>query len=84
LPAVTKGENVTALQVIAHKRIPKEGEAPPTNKGPAHLRRVNELFMMSNADLPEPSLFSWTGEATLALDGAPVTLEIKPAKSERK
>ncbi len=85
LPKGVKGEDVKALRVIAHARIPKKGEAPPPKpKGPAHLRRVNELFMMSDADLPEPSLFSWSGEATLALDGPPVTLEITPPKSARK
>lgn len=79
LPGGVKGEEVTALQVTAHARVPKKGAAPSQSlKGPAHLRRVNELFVMNAADLPEPSLFSWTGEATLTLDGAPVTLEINP------
>ena len=85
LPQGVKGEEVTALRVTAHARVPKKGEAPPPDaSGPAHLRRVNELFVMSAADLPEPSLFSWTGEATLILDGAPVTLDIKAAGSKRK
>jgi hypothetical protein len=84
LPAGTGGENVTALQVTAHKRTPKKGEAPPTNKGPAHLRRVNELFLMNNADLPEPSLFAWTGEEALALDGPPATLRIKEPPTPKK
>jgi hypothetical protein len=85
LPQGTRGAEVKALQVTAHARTPKKGEPPPANpSGPAHLRRVNEIFVMSPADLPERSLFSWTGDEALPLDGAPVTLEIKPAKSARK
>ncbi len=81
LPRGAKAEDVTALQVRAHARPPKKGEPPPaTYSGPAHLRRVNKLFLMSPADLPEPSLFSWTGVAALALDGEPVTLDIKTPK----
>jgi hypothetical protein len=45
---------------------------------------VNEVFTMSASDLPEPSLFSWTGDEALPLDGAPVILEMKPARSARK
>lgn len=85
LPPGVKAEEVKALQVTAHTRAPRKGEPPPaTPKGPAHLRRVNELFVMNAADLPEPSLFSWTGEVALTLDGAPVTLEVRSAKSARK
>jgi hypothetical protein len=85
LPGGVKAGEVKALRVTAHARPPKKGEPPPANpRGPAHLRRVNELFVMSSADLPEPSLFSWTGEAALALDGAPVTLEIRSATTARK
>ncbi len=81
LPRGEKAEDVTALQVRAHTRPPDKGEPPPsTPSGPAHLRRVNKLFLMSPADLPEPSLFSWTGKAELTLDGAPVTLDIQPPR----
>jgi hypothetical protein len=81
LPREEKAEDVTALRIRAHARPPRKGEPPTTTRsGPAHLRRVNKLFLMSPADLPEPSLFSWTGTAALALDGAPVTLDIRPPK----
>jgi hypothetical protein len=85
LPAGVRGAQIRALQVAAHPRPPKKGEAPPPGpRGPAHLRRVNEVFVMSRSDLPEPSLFSWTGDEALPLDGAPVTLEIKSDRGARK
>jgi hypothetical protein len=85
LPPGVRGREIQALQVTAHTRPPRKGEATPANpKGPAHLRRVNEIFIMNSSDLPEPSLFSWTGDETLPLDGAPATLEIKSGHGARK
>ncbi|MBX7184361.1 MAG: hypothetical protein K1Y01_04370 [Vicinamibacteria bacterium] len=85
LPAGTASKDIVSLQVRAHARPPKKDEVPPGNAaGPAHLRRVNKVFMMSAADLPEPSLFSWTGSAALPLDGEPVTLEIGPRGATRR
>jgi hypothetical protein len=81
LPKGVRAADVTDLQVRAHTRPPRKGEEPKARRsGPARLRRVNKLFLMSAADLPERSLFSWRGEAVLALDGEPVTLGIKPIK----
>lgn len=82
LPAGTKVSDLTAIRVAAHARPPRKGEAPPAGpKGPAHLRRVNRIFVMNDADEPGPSAFSWTGRAVLALDGAPATLEFKAART---
>lgn len=82
LPAGTKASDITAIQVAAHARPPRKGEAPPANpKGPAHLRRVNRVFVMNDADEPGPNAFSWTGNAVLALDGAPATLDFKTART---
>lgn len=78
LPKGVKPSEVKALQVRAFPRPPRKGEtAPPPGAGPAHLRRVNKLFMMTTEDLPRPSLFSWEGNDPLALSGDSVTLEIK-------
>lgn len=85
LPRGTKPQDLTALRVRAHARPPRKGEPPPKNpSGPAHLRRVNKIFVMGPADQPEPSLFSWTGTAALPLDGAPVTLDIHPTRTTQK
>jgi hypothetical protein len=85
LPKGTTAADLLALQVSAHARPPREGEPPPaTSSGPAHLRRVNKLFLMSATDVPEQSVFSWTGNAPLALDGPPATLEIKSTAASQK
>lgn len=85
LPRGTTPGEIVSLRVRAHARPPKRGEPPPKSpSGPAHLRRVNKVFLMSAADLPEPSLFSWTGNLVLPLDGAPATLEIGPKRTTQK
>jgi hypothetical protein len=38
---------------------------------------------MNAQDQPDRSLFSWTGEANLPLDGDPVTLEVLPSMARR-
>ena len=79
LPKGVKAADIAALQVRAYARPPRKGEEPPPKgSGPASLRRINKLFLMSSRDLPDPSLFSWRGDAALPLDGAPVTLPIRP------
>ncbi len=81
LPKGVTAENVTALRVRAYTRPPRKGERPPAKRsGPARLRRVNRLFLMSPLDLPEPNLFSWTGDVALVLDGEPATLQIRPLR----
>ena len=82
LPSGTKASDISAIQVAAHARPVRKGEAPPANpKGPAHLRRINRVFVMNDADEPGPNAFSWTGKAVLALDGAPATLEFRIART---
>lgn len=84
LPEGTRPGDVTAIQVRAHTRPPRKGEPAPANpKGPAHLRRINRVFLMTDRDEPGANLFSWTGRETLALDGAPATLEFGTANSRR-
>lgn len=78
LPKGTKASEVASIRVSAYARPARKGEpAPSKDVGPARLRRINKVFLMSAADLPESKLFSWTGETPLAIDGAPATLEIK-------
>ncbi|MEO8361675.1 MAG: hypothetical protein ABI672_16695, partial [Vicinamibacteria bacterium] len=77
LPKGTRSSDVASVRVSAHARMARKGEpAPPKDAGPARLRRINKVFLMSSADLPEASVFSWTGETLLPLDGAPATLEV--------
>ncbi len=85
LPPGSKASDITALKVTAQARPPRKGEAPPANPlGPAHLRRVNRVFVMNDADEPGPNAFSWEGRAVLALDGAPATLEFKTARTSAR
>ena len=78
LPQGTAPENVTALRVRAFTKPPRKGE-PAADKRTAtpRLLRISKLFLMGSGDLPEPSLFSWTGDEALVLDGPPVTLEVR-------
>ncbi len=81
LPPGIKAGEVVAIQMRAHTRVPgKEEEVPPKRSGPAHLRHVNRLFLMDANDRPRPSLFSWSGDEALGLDGDPLTLEIRPSR----
>mgnify|MGYP000523302638 CR=1 FL=1 len=83
LPTGTAAGDVNALRVRAYPRPPRKGEVLKAAPGPARLLRVNRLFLMNRYDQPEPSLFSWTGEAALPLDGEPVTIETRPSISKR-
>lgn len=85
LPKGARGYDLATLQVRAHARPPRKGEvAPARGAGPAHLRRVNRIVFMNESDLPEPSSFSWTGNAAMTLDGAPAIIEINPNRVTQK
>jgi hypothetical protein len=59
LPTGTKPSDLVALRVRAHTRPPRRGEAPAPAAGPAHLRRVNKVFIMSprslHSRIPHPT-----------------------------
>ena len=84
LPDGTQRADITQIQMRAHSRPPKKGEATASGpKGPARLRRITRLFLMNPQDQPDENVFSWTGELSLPLDGHPVNLEIHPSVTRR-
>jgi hypothetical protein len=81
LPENVKASQITAVRVQSYLRAPREDEPPlPKELGPARLRRINRLFLMRGDDRPGPSLFSWSGDEPLVLDGPPVTVAVPSTK----
>lgn len=84
LPDGARANDVKQIQMRAHSRPPKKGEAVAKGpKGPARLRRITRLFLMNAQDQPDQNVFSWTGELILPLDGDPVNIEIQPSLARR-
>lgn len=84
LPEGARGADLKHVQMRAHSRPPRRGEAAANaSKGPARLRRITRLFLMNAQDQPDQNVFSWSGELTLPLDGDPVKLEIHPSLARR-
>jgi hypothetical protein len=78
LPSGTEAANVTALRFRAYTRPARNGEARlPAGSGRATLRRINRLFGLDADDLPEASLFAWTGEAVLRGEGPAIELQVR-------
>jgi hypothetical protein len=85
LPEGTVAADLSSLKIRAHARPPRKGEGPRRPApGAAQLRRVNKVFLMDEADRPMQSLFSWTGEVALPLDGEAATLRIRPQPAAQK
>ncbi|MET0553673.1 MAG: hypothetical protein ABW221_11590 [Vicinamibacteria bacterium] len=77
LPPGAAASSLAALRVRAHTRRPREGEAPlPAGAGRARLTSVNRLFLLDAHDEPGADLLKWTGDAPLAVDGAPFEIPI--------
>jgi hypothetical protein len=57
-----------AIRFQAHT-VPARPNAPPQPPGTVKLLRVNRVFLVDDRYQPQPSLFTWTGEASIALDG---------------
>ena len=84
LPEGALAKDVKQIRMRAHSRPPKKGEAVANGpRGPARLRRITRLFLMNAQDQPDQSVFYWTGELILPLDGEPVTIEIQPSLARR-
>lgn len=84
LPDGALATDLKQIQMRAHSRPPKKGEAVAKGpRGPARLRRITRLFLMNAQDRPDPNVFSWTGELILPLDGDAVTIEIHPSVARR-
>jgi hypothetical protein len=76
LPSGTE-DTLAAVRFRAHKRPPREGEAPlPPGMGTARITRVNRLFRLSDDYVPGPDLLRWAGEARLRGEGPPLELPI--------
>jgi hypothetical protein len=71
LPAGTSLTDVTA---VAFRALPRSGR---TADAPAHLTRVNRLFMLDDKFLPGQSLLTWQGSADLAVGGPPFEIPVK-------
>jgi hypothetical protein len=57
--------------------LPPRNNAPVSPVTPSvELTRVNRVFALDDAYLPKTSIFSWTGSAPLAVDGASFELRI--------
>lgn len=77
LPADAAAPSIVALRVRAHTRLPRDKEAPlPKGTGRARLVSVNRLFLLDAHDEPGADLLKWTGDAPLAVDGAPFEIPI--------
>jgi hypothetical protein len=78
LPSGVQAADVVALRFRAYTRPPRDGEAPlPPGSGAATLRRVNRLFGLDADDLPEVSLFSWSGRIPIVGEGPAVELRVR-------
>ena len=84
LPAGTKASDLASIRFQAEKRKPRKNEPPITGNGPAHLRRINRLYLMDAHDQPGANLFRWTGDEAIALDGEGVTIEIRPGATKKR
>jgi hypothetical protein len=79
LPEGASASDLLGLRIRAQTRQPAEGEPPlPPGAGSARLKRVNKLFLLGPDDLPQPSVFSWTGDVPLTPEGPACELSIAP------
>lgn len=71
LPAGATLADVTA---IAFRALPRSGR---TADAPAHITRVNKLFMLDDTFLPGKSALTWQGSADLAVGGPPFEIPVR-------
>jgi len=76
VPRGTRPADLRAIRVNAYER-PRPNNAPPARPaGPVTMTRINKVFMLDAHDLPGPSVFRWTGAATLRPGGEPLEVRI--------
>ena len=66
-----------AVRFKAFTLPPKKDAPAVTTPASVTLTRVNRVFTLDDGYLPRASLFSWTGNTRLVIDGTGVELEIK-------
>ncbi len=75
LPANADPSRLRAVRFRAFTRAPREGEAPlPPGTARARLRRINHLFRLGAAFLPEADLLAWKGDLAIPVEGAAVEI----------
>jgi hypothetical protein len=57
-----------AIRFQAHT-VPPRPNSPPPPPGTVTLLRVNRVFLVDDSYQPQPTLFTWSGETPLPLDG---------------
>lgn len=67
VPLPSSAGQPDAVRFRAYHRPPDEAGPGPAS---VRLTRVNRVFTLGEGFQPRPSIFSWTGSAVLAIDGA--------------
>jgi hypothetical protein len=80
LPEGVSLAQVTALRVRAYPRPSKDAPARPVPAARAVLRRVNQLSMLNESFLPEPSAVEWNGRLNIDVGGPGVTIPLKHSR----
>jgi hypothetical protein len=76
LPEGTGPGDVRAVRVQAFARPLANGKTVPSDPVPARLTRINKLFMLDDYFVPQPSLLTWRGAATLRPGGVPLEIPV--------
>jgi hypothetical protein len=71
LPAAVTVADIRAVRAQASPRSGRDGSAP------AHLTRINKLFMLDDRFVPGPSRLSWQGDAVLEPGAAPYEIPVR-------
>jgi hypothetical protein len=71
LPPGVKITDIQAVRAQAYVRGGREGSAP------AHLSRINKLFMLDDRFVPGPSRLSWQGDVVLEPGAAPYEIHVR-------
>lgn len=71
LPEGTRDQDVAGLRFRAYTREVEEGEARPARgAAAARLTRVNRMFRLGEDYSPGPTLWTWSGDLPIDVDGA--------------
>jgi hypothetical protein len=65
-----------AVRFSAHTLPPRKDAPPPAGPPVVTLTRVNRVFTLDESYLPKASLFQWTGQTPLPVNGQAAELKI--------
>lgn len=82
LPAGAGLAAVRALRVRAHRAPPPKGGTASSRPPLVRLERINELFALEEGDRPGASVLRWEGPALVAIDGAPLVVQVPAARAD--